>query len=130
MLEINLPDIHAEVTAAFEKYEAALVSNDLQVLDEMFWVSEHTLRYGIAENLYSFDEISAYRAARNPVPLTRELLRTRITTYGSDFATANTMFRRAISPGKLGRQSQAWIRTEQGWRIVSAHVSLIDDPET
>ncbi len=127
MLEINNPAVVAEVTEAFNRYEAALVSNDLAVLDESFWQSAHTLRYGIAENLHGFDEISAYRSGRPPVPLTRELINTRITTYGNDMATANTMFRREISTGKMGRQSQTWMRTPEGWRIVSAHVSLIDE---
>ena len=130
MLEINKPDVLAEVTAAFERYENALVTNDLAVLDELFWDSEHTLRYGIAENLYSFNEISAYRSERPPVPLTRDLVRTRITTYGDSMATANTMFKREINPDKLGRQSQTWMKTEAGWRVVSAHVSLIDYPDT
>ena len=127
MLEINNPVIVAEVTAAFERYEQALVTNDLAVLDEMFWVSPHTLRYGAAENLYNYDEISAYRAARSPDSLSRTLIRTRITTYGNDMATANTMFRRDTNPDKIGRQSQTWMRTEAGWRVVSAHVSLIDE---
>ncbi|MFK7966927.1 MAG: oxalurate catabolism protein HpxZ [Burkholderiaceae bacterium] len=126
MPEINLPEVVAEVTTAFERYEAALVSNDVAVLDELFWNSDHTMRYGIAENLHSYQEISAYRSGRPPIPLTRDLINTRITTYGRDFATANTMFEREISPGKMGRQSQTWMRTNQGWRVVSAHVSLID----
>lgn len=126
MPEINIPDVLAEVTAAFKRYEAALVSNDVTVLDELFWNSDHTMRYGIGENLYSYQEISSYRSGRPPVPLTRQLIKTRITTYGHDFATANTMFEREISPGKVGRQSQTWMRTEAGWRVVSAHVSLID----
>lgn len=127
MLEINISSVVAEVTAAFQRYEAALVSNDIAVLDELFWNSSHTLRYGIGENLYGYDEISSYRSGRPPIPLTRDLVKLKITTYGHDMATANTMFAREISPGKVGRQSQTWMRTEQGWRVVSAHVSLIDE---
>ena len=123
-LPINLPTVLAEVTAVFERYEAALVSNDVAVLDELFWDSPHTLRYGATENLYGFEAIQAFRAARPSQGLTRELLHTVITTYGHDFASANTEFRR---PGSAtsGRQSQTWMRTPQGWRVVAAHVSLL-----
>jgi hypothetical protein len=121
-MEINIPEVVAEVTAAFERYEAALVANDVAVLDELFWDSSLTLRYGIAENLHRYDEIKAYRAARPSVGLARELDRTVITAYGRDMATANTLFRR---DGRVGRQSQTWARTREGWRVVSAHVSLL-----
>jgi hypothetical protein len=120
-MEINIPEVVAEVTAAFERYEAALVANDVSVLDELFWDSPLTLRYGIAENLHGHGEIKAYRAARPSVGLARELERTVITAYGRDMATANTLFRRG---GRLGRQSQTWARMPEGWRVVSAHVSM------
>lgn len=122
--EINRPDVLAEVTAAFERYEDALVHNKVEVLDELFWDSPHTLRYGATENLYGAAEIAAFRAARPSQGLMRELLRTEITTYGTDFATANCEFRREGS-AKTGRQSQTWMRTAQGWRVVAAHVSLL-----
>ena len=121
---INLPDVHAEVAAAFARYENALVGNNVQVLDELFWNSEHTLRYGATENLYGYDAIRAFRAGRPSQGLARTLLNTVITTYGRDMATANTEFRRD-STTKTGRQSQTWVRTQEGWRIVAAHVSLI-----
>jgi hypothetical protein len=121
-MEINIPEVVAEVTAAFERYEAALVANDVAVLDELFWDSPLTLRYGIAENLHGHGEIKAYRAARPSVGLARELERTVITAYGRDMATANTLFRRG---GRLGRQSQTWARMPEGWRVVSAHVSMM-----
>ena len=123
-MDIDLPDVLAEVTAAFERYERALVTNDVAVLDELFWDSPHTLRYGVAENLYGIDEIRAFRAARPSVGLQRTLLRTRITTYGRDLATANIEFRRDGQP-RTGRQSQTWVRFPQGWRVVAAHVSLM-----
>ena len=123
-LQINLPDVLAEVTAQFDRYEKALVSNDVAVLDELFWNSPHTLRYGVTENLYSHEEIKAFRASRPSAGLERELLKTIVTTYGRDFATANCEFRRKGSE-RTGRQSQTWIRTPEGWRVVSAHVSLL-----
>ena len=123
-LQINLPDVLAEVTAQFDRYEKALVSNDVAVLDELFWNSPHTLRFGITENLYSHEEIKAFRASRPSAGLERELLKTVITTYGRDFATANCEFRRKGSE-RTGRQSQTWMRTPEGWRVVSAHVSLL-----
>jgi hypothetical protein len=123
-VDIDIPEVLAEVTAAFERYEVALVSNDVPVLVELFWDSPLTLRYGIAENLHGHAEISAYRGARAPASLARELERTVITTYGRDMATANTLFRRG---GRLGRQSQTWARMPEGWRIVSAHVSLMPE---
>ena len=123
-MQINLPSVVAEVTEAFARYEQALVDNDVAVLDELFWNSPHTLRYGIGENLYGFDDIRSFRANRPAAGLAREVLRTVITTYGHDFATANIEFRRA-SATRDGRQSQTWMRTPQGWRVVAAHVSLI-----
>ncbi|AYQ28024.1 MULTISPECIES: oxalurate catabolism protein HpxZ [unclassified Polaromonas] len=121
---INLPDVHAEVTAAFARYEDALVNNKVAVLDELFWNSQHTLRYGATENLYGYDAIRAFRAARPSQGLARALSNTVITTYGRDFATANTEFVRTGSD-KTGRQSQTWLRTDSGWRVVAAHVSLL-----
>ena len=122
-MDINLPDVVAEVRAVFDRYEQALVSNDVAVLDELFWDSPHTLRYGVGENLHGYEAIRAYRAARPSQGLQRTLEQTVITCYGRDFATANTEFLRAGS--RPGRQSQTWMRTPQGWRVVSAHVSLI-----
>lgn len=123
-LEINLPDVLAEVTAVFERYEVALVTNDVAVLDELFWNSPQTLRYGATENLYGYDAIREFRASRPSAGLARTLGQTVITTYGRDFATANTEFVRAGSD-RIGRQSQTWLRTSDGWRVVSAHVSLL-----
>ncbi|MDI1269108.1 MAG: oxalurate catabolism protein HpxZ [Polaromonas sp.] len=124
MLAINLPDVLAEVTAQFQRYEKALTGNDVAVLDELFWNSPHTLRYGATENLYGYDAIRAFRAGRPAQGLERTLLKTAITTYGQDMATANVEFQRAGS-AKAGRQSQTWLRTPEGWRVVSAHVSLL-----
>ncbi|NML42662.1 oxalurate catabolism protein HpxZ [Ramlibacter sp. G-1-2-2] len=123
-MDINLPEVLAEVRAQFERYERALTSNDVAVLDELFWNSPHTLRYGAGENLYGWDAIAAFRAARPAQGLGRELLKTVITTYGRDFATADTEFRRSGS-ARTGRQSQAWVRMPEGWRVVAAHVSLL-----
>lgn len=128
MLEINIPEVVAEVTAAFQRYEVALNTNDVAVLDELFWKSPLTLRYGMGENLYGYDQIAAFRSARSPAGLARSISGTQITTYGRDMATANTMFERETVPGKIGRQSQTWMRTAEGWRVVSAHVSLIPKP--
>jgi hypothetical protein len=123
-MEINLPEVLAEMTAQFQRYEKALTGNDVAVLDELFWDSPHTLRYGATENLYGYGEIQAFRAGRPSAGLERSLLKTAITTYGHDFATANCEFQRAGS-AKTGRQSQTWVRTPQGWRVVAAHVSLL-----
>jgi len=123
-MQINHPPTLAEVTAAFERYEHALVTNDVAVLDELFWNSPHTLRYGVTENLYGYDAIQSFRAARPSTGLARTLLRTQITTYGDSFATANIEFQRAGSE-RTGRQSQTWMKTPDGWRVVSAHVSLL-----
>ena len=123
-MDVNLPDVLAEVTAAFERYEVALVSNDVSVLDELFWNSPHTLRYGATETLVGYDAIRAFRAGRPSQGLAREIFNTVITTYGRDLATANTEFRRT-GQTRTGRQSQTWMRTPQGWRVVSAHVSLL-----
>lgn len=127
-MDIDLPDVVAEVTAAFARYEKALTSNDVATLDELFRKNSKTLRYGIGENLYGYNAISAFRAARNSAGLMRELSKTVITTYGRDAAVASTLFYRASSPGKVGRQMQTWARFPEGWRIVAAHVSVIDAP--
>jgi hypothetical protein len=128
-MQINLPEVLNEVTAAFARYEAALVGNDVAVLDELFWNSPHTLRYGATENLYGYAEIQAFRAGRPAQGLEREVLRTVITTYGRDFATANIEFQRKGS-AKTGRQSQTWVRMPEGWRVVAAHVSLLTGPSS
>ena len=126
-MDIDLPDVLAEVTAQFERYEKALVSNDVAVLDELFRNDPRTLRYGIAENLYGYGAISGFRAARSPVGLMRRTDRTVITSYGRDSAVASTLFYRDSLPGKVGRQMQTWVRFPEGWRIVAAHVSIIND---
>jgi hypothetical protein len=128
-IEIDLPDVLAEVTAQFARYEAALVSNDLAVLGELFRKDPRTLRYGMAENLYGYDEIAAFRAARSPAGLMRRTARTVITSYGRDTAVASTLFYRDSWQGRVGRQMQTWVRFPEGWRIVAAHVSIIDDPD-
>jgi hypothetical protein len=127
--EINRPDVLAEVTAAFSRYEDALVNNKVDVLDQLFWPSGRTVRYGATENLVGIDAIRNFRTGRSPVGLARELRATVITTYGSDFATAMTEFVRSSSP-RIGRQTQAWVRFESGWRVVAAHVSYIEGPAT
>jgi hypothetical protein len=123
-MQINLPHVLAEMEVAFARYEDALVNNKVDVLDELFWNSPHTLRYGIAENLYGFEAIQAFRASRPSQGLQRTCMNAMITTYGEDFATANTEFQRD-GVARAGRQSQTWMRTPEGWRVVAAHVSLI-----
>jgi hypothetical protein len=124
-MEINLPEVVAEVTAAFERYERALVANDTAELDALFWDSPLTIRYGIGENLYGIEAIRGFRSGRPPVDLDRTLGRTVITTFGRDFATASTLYRR-VSSLRTGRQMQSWARTEAGWRVVAASVSLLE----
>lgn len=124
MEEVNIPEVVAEVTRAFQAYERALVGNDIAALNEMFWRSPHTLRYGVRELLYSHEEIARFRIQRGPIDQRRTLRNTRITTFGRDFAVANTEYLPANSD-KVGRQSQAWVRMPEGWRIVSAHVSMM-----
>jgi 1-carboxybiuret hydrolase subunit AtzH-like protein len=128
-MDIDLPEVVAEVTAQFARYEQALVTNDVAVLDELFRNDTRTLRYGIAENLYGYGEISSFRAARSPAGLIRKTARTVITTYGRDAAVASTLFYRDSAPGRVGRQMQTWVRFPEGWRIVAAHVSVIDEPQ-
>lgn len=127
-MEINIPDVLAEMEAAFARYEAALTGNDVAVLDELFHSAPSTIRYGMGENLYGSAEILAFRKARPSAGLQRRLARTVITTYGRDFATASTLFYRDSAPGKVGRQMQSWVRMPEGWRVVAAHVSMIDEP--
>jgi hypothetical protein len=124
-MEINIPEIVAEVTEAFSRYEKALGTNDLPTLDSLFWNSPLVLRFGAGgnENLYGIEAIRAFRAARPTGDLARDLHHTLITTFGHDYATANTEYRRQNS-GTAGRQSQTWARLPEGWRIVAAHVSL------
>jgi Protein of unknown function (DUF3225) len=128
-MDIDLPEVVAEVTAQFARYERALISNDVAVLDELFRNDSRTLRYGIAENLYGYGEISSFRAARSSAGLMRRTERTVITAYGRDTAIASTLFYRDNAPGRVGRQMQTWVRFPEGWRIVAAHVSVIDEPE-
>jgi Protein of unknown function (DUF3225) len=129
MMEIDLPDVLAEVTAQFARYEKALVSNDVEVLDELFRDNPRTLRYGIGENLYGYEAIKGFRAGRSPVGLMRRTDKTVITTYGHDTAVASTLFYRDNIPGRVGRQMQTWVRFPEGWKIVAAHVSVIDEPK-
>jgi hypothetical protein len=127
MLEINIPEVVAEVEEAFRRYERALIDNDVAILDALFWNSASTLRFGIGENLYGYEAIATFRNGRPPMDLTRQLKNTVITSYGRDVATANTEFQRNGS--KLtGRQSHVWLRTDDGWRIAAAHVSLMPAP--
>jgi hypothetical protein len=127
-MDVDLPEVLTEVTEQFARYEKALVSNDVAVLDELFRDDARTLRYGIGENLYGYDAITAFRAARSPAGLMRKTAKTVITSYGRDTAIASTLFYRDTAPGRVGRQMQTWVRFAEGWRIVAAHVSIIDDP--
>lgn len=119
----NIPEVVAEVSAIFARYEKALVGNDVETLNALFWRDPRVLRYGIGECLYGHEAIAGFRAARPVADLDRDLFNTVITTFGRDFATANTEYRRKAS-GKVGRQSQTWVRFPEGWRIVAAHVSF------
>jgi hypothetical protein len=126
-MEIDNPQVMAEMKAAFDRYETALVTNDVATLEELFWDDGRTIRLGGAENLFGMAEIRAFRQARSPVGLARRIEKTTITTFGRDFATATILFRRDSAPGKIGRQMQTWVRMAEGWRVVAAHVSIIDD---
>ena len=126
-MEIDLPEVVAEVTAAFDCYEKALVSNDVAALDALFHDDARTIRYGGGENLYGYAEIKSFRAARSPAGLARTLSKTAISTYGRDHAVASTLYHRPSMPGKLGRQMQTWVRFPEGWRVVAAHVSVIEE---
>jgi Protein of unknown function (DUF3225) len=127
-VEVDLPEVVAEVTVAFQRYEKALVSNDVTTLNAVFRDDPRTIRYGAHENLYGYAAIAAFRAARSPAGLARTLSETVISTYGRDYAVASTLFRRPGSSGKVGRQMQTWVRFPEGWRVVAGHVSVIDDP--
>ena len=129
-MQVDLPDVLAEVTEQFARYEKALVSNDVAVLDELFRNDARTLRYGVGENLYGHDAIKAFRAARSPIGLGRRTDKTVITAYGRDAAVASTLFYRDSLAGRVGRQMQTWVRFAEGWRIVAAHVSIIDEPRS
>jgi hypothetical protein len=126
---VDDPQAKAEVEAAFAAYEKALTENDVAALDDFFHDAPTSLRYGGGENLYGYAAIKAFRAGRSPVGLARRLEKTVITTYGRDFAVASTLFRRDVAPGKVGRQMQTWARFPEGWKIVAAHVSLIEEPK-
>ena len=128
-MEIDLPEVMAEVRACFDAYEKALVSNDVAALDELFRDDPRTIRYGAGENLYGYAEIMAFRAARSPVGLGRTISKTVITTFGREFAVAATLYQRPSAAGKIGRQMQTWVKFPEGWRVVAAHVSLIDPPK-
>ena len=121
--------VQAEVEAEVAAYEQALVNNDVAALDNFFAQTEYAIRYGATENLYGYEAIKAFRASRSPAGLARTLEQTRVATYGRDLAVAATLFRRDNAPGKIGRQMQTWVRFPEGWRIVAAHVSVIDEPE-
>jgi hypothetical protein len=125
-MEIDLPEVVAEVRAEFDRYEKALGENDVATLDSIFHHDPRTIRYGAAENLYGYAEIAAFRGARTP-PGPRTISNTVISTYGRDHAVASTLYRRPSMPGKVGRQMQSWVRFPEGWRVVAAHVSLIDE---
>jgi hypothetical protein len=125
LTQVNLDSVLTELTAIFNQYETALMNNDLETLDELFWTSALTVRFGTAENLYGIDAIRAFRKVRNVGTLKRVLKHTQITTYGEDFATTTTEFIR--SDQMLGRQSQTWVKFSEGWRVVSAHISLNQD---
>ncbi|WP_349368750.1 oxalurate catabolism protein HpxZ [Salinarimonas sp.] len=127
--QIDIPEVKEEVEAVFAAYEAALVGNDVETLDRLFWDDARTIRYGGGENLHGIEEIRAFRRARSPAGLARSLAMTRITTFGRDMAVAATLFHRDSAPGKVGRQMQTWLRTPDGWKVVAAHVSVIDDPD-
>lgn len=124
---IDDPEALAEMQTVFQRYETALMENDVAVLDELFFDSPHTVRYGPAENLYGFEEIARYRTGRNVTNIARKLVRVAITTYGRNMAVANCEYER-LSDGRRGRQSQTWLRFPDGWRVVSAHVSLLPSP--
>jgi len=127
-MEIDIPSVKAEVEAVFREYETALVTNDVATLDRLFLDAPSTIRYGGSENLYGYEEIARFRSQRPGGNLARRLEKTVIATYGTDMATASTLFYRESAPGKVGRQMQTWLRTPSGWKVVAAHVSVIDEP--
>jgi len=123
-MTVNIPEVLAELKNAFDLYEKALNENDVAVLNELFWDSPHTVRYGVAEQLYGHREIKGFRAARSTIDLRRELVKVVLTTYGRDFATASCEYRR-LETGRRGRQMQTWMRVDGDWKVVAAHVSLL-----
>lgn len=126
-MEVDLPEVVSEVRAAFERYERALVANDVHTLDVLFHDDPRTIRYGASENLFGYAAIATFRQARSPAGLGRALVKTVITAYGRDVAVASTLFYRDSAPGKVGRQMQTWVRFGEGWRVVAAHVSMIGE---
>jgi hypothetical protein len=125
-MTINDPEVHAELSALYPQYEKALVENDVPTLKRLFWVSPHAMRFGVSENLYGTDEIEAFRNARPAVGLSRRVTRTDVVTFGRDFGSVTLEFERDTPKGLVrGRQSQTWVRMPEGWRIVAAHVSLL-----
>ena len=126
-MDINIPSALAQLTAAFEAYERAFIANEVEALTALFWDSDRTIRFGGGENLFGAAEIAAFRQGRSAADLDRDLACTVITTFGNDFGTASTLFRRR-STGKTGRQMQSWVRLDDHWRIVAAHVSMLDYP--
>lgn len=127
-IEINQPEVVQELTALYMKYEEALCSNNIAVLDELFWDAAEVVRFGLNENLYGSEEIQAFRANRPNFELTREISNLKVTVFGHDSAAVTLEFRRIINGiERRGRQSQMWIRFPQGWQIVSAHVSLLNE---
>jgi hypothetical protein len=125
-MQINDPATVAELLELYPRYEAALVSNDVETLTAMFWASPYAIRLGAGENLYGVDEIEAFRKSRPAINLARSMVRLEIVTFGTDFGSITLEFERD-SPGGVvrGRQSQVWVRLPEGWRIVSAHVSML-----
>ena len=128
-MEIDLPEVVAEVRKAFDIYEDALVHNNVDILNALFRDDKRTVRYGVNEVLYGYDAIKSFRVARSPVGLGRTISRTVISTYGREFGTASTLYERPSAPGKIGRQMQTWVKFPEGWRVVAAHVSLMDPPK-
>ncbi len=125
-MEINRPDVLAEVNAAFDRYEKALLANDVATLGELFWNDPRVLRYGPAENLYGYEQIAGFRAARSPLNLERTILRRVITTFGDAYATATVEFQRPPATTS-GRQSQVWVKMPGGWKVVAAHISMLGE---
>lgn len=123
-MEINHPQTLAEVTREFNRYQQAILDNEVTVLNELFWNHALTLRYGIGENLYGHAAIAAYRGTRDATSVARVVGKTIVTSYGRDAATTNCEF---VRGGRRGRQSQSWIRMPEGWRIVAAHVSYLQE---
>ena len=127
-MKINDPEVVAELRALYPKYEAALMANDAETLTRMFWASPHAMRFGITENLYGIDEIAAFRKGRPSVNLARTVRRMDVVAFGNDFGTVTLEFERVVNSKRiLGRQSQVWVRFSEGWRIVSAHVSVLPE---